>query len=91
MPSGYSRRYGAIRHRRHGHRFRLHKAGEGCLILGTTICPEVVTTDPGRDGVPAGTTIALNEAGLYLRAMPTLTGCEALDWAASHVAGRRSG
>jgi xylulokinase len=58
-------------------------AGEGCLILGTTICPEVVTTDPGRDGVPAGTTIALNDAGLYLRAMPTLTGCEALDWAAS--------
>ena len=57
-------------------------AGQGCLILGTTICPEVITTDSGRDGVPAGTTIALNEAGLYLRAMPTLTGCEALDWAA---------
>jgi erythritol kinase len=58
-------------------------AGQGCLILGTTICPEVITTDAGRDGVPAGTTIALNEAGLYLRAMPTLTGCEALDWAAA--------
>ena len=55
-------------------------AGEGCVILGTTICPEVVTTDAGREGLPAGTTIALNEPGLYLRAMPTLTGCEALDW-----------
>jgi erythritol kinase len=58
-------------------------AGQGCLILGTTICPEVITTDSGRDGEPAGTTIALNEASLYLRAMPTLTGCEALDWAAA--------
>ena len=57
------------------------RAGEGCVILGTTICPEVITTDAGRSGMPAGTTIALNEAGLYLRAMPTLTGCEALDWA----------
>jgi erythritol kinase len=58
-------------------------AGQGCLILGTTICPEVISSDSGRNGVPAGTTVALNEAGLYLRAMPTLTGCEALDWAAA--------
>jgi erythritol kinase len=59
------------------------KAGDGCVILGTTICPEVITTDPGRDGSPAGTTIALSDPALYLRAMPTLTGCEALDWAAT--------
>ncbi|NUQ29762.1 MAG: carbohydrate kinase [Acidobacteriaceae bacterium] len=57
------------------------KAGDGCVILGTTICPEVITTNSGRDGSPAGTTIALNDPALYLRAMPTLTGCEALDWA----------
>ncbi len=59
------------------------KPGDACIILGTTICPEVITTDPGRNGIPSGTTIALNDPSLYLRAMPTLTGCEALDWAAS--------
>ena len=32
--------------------------------------------------LPPGTTVALNDRALYLRAMPTLTGCEALDWAA---------
>ena len=58
------------------------RAGEGCVILGTTICPEVVTSEPGRERAPAGTTIAL-QTGFYLRAMPTLAGCEALDWAAS--------
>lgn len=57
--------------------------GQGCLILGTTACPEVITSDPGRNGAPAGTTIALYSDNLYLRAMPTLTGCEALDWAAA--------
>ncbi len=55
-------------------------AGEGCLILGTTICPEVITTNPGVTGAPSGTTIALDAQNLYLRAMPTLTGCESLDW-----------
>jgi sugar (pentulose or hexulose) kinase len=54
--------------------------GEGCLILGTTICAEVIATDPCRDRTPCGTTIALDAQNLYLRAMPTLTGCEAVDW-----------
>ncbi len=58
------------------------RSGEGCLILGTTICAEVLTDDPGLDRVPAGTTLAL-ATGQYLRAMPTLTGCEAIDWAAA--------
>jgi erythritol kinase len=57
--------------------------GEGCLILGTTACPEVITSDAGREGAAAGTTIALYADNLYLRAMPTLTGCEALDWTAA--------
>ena len=63
------------------------EAGEGCLILGTTICAEVIVRDPELGRAPAGTTLALlpGAAGerLYLRAMPTLTGCEALDWTAS--------
>lgn len=62
-------------------------AGEGCLILGTTICAEVLVHEIALDGTPAGTTLALRPAAdgqpLFLRAMPTLTGCEALDWIAS--------
>ena len=59
-------------------------SGEGCLILGTTVCAEVLTEDAGLDRAPAGTTLAL-PTGQYLRAMPTLTGCEAIEWAASLV------
>lgn len=56
--------------------------GEGCLILGTTISAEAIVEDPGFEREPSGTTIALGD-GNYLRAMPTLTGCEALAWACS--------
>lgn len=57
------------------------KAGQACVILGTTICAEVLTASLDLSATPAGTTIALYD-GLHLRAMPTLTGCEALDWTA---------
>lgn len=56
-------------------------AGQACVILGTTICPEVITADPRLGDAPAGTTIALGNS-LFLRAMPTLAGCETLEWAA---------
>ena len=59
-------------------------AGEGCLILGTTLCAEVLVSAPELNGTPAGTSLTLPQSAngehLYLRAMPTLTGCEALDW-----------
>jgi xylulokinase len=53
--------------------------GQACLILGTTICAEAITADLNLNEEPTGTTIAL-EDGLHLRAMPTLTGCETLEW-----------
>lgn len=61
--------------------------GQACVILGTTICAEVITASLDLGASPRGTTIALGSQGeqhgkLYLRAMPTLTGCEALEWAA---------
>jgi len=59
--------------------------GEACVILGTTICAEVLTTSLHLAGTPLGTTVAL-PGGLFLRAMPTLTGCEALQWAADMLA-----
>ncbi len=61
------------------------RPGEACVILGTTICAEVISTSLDRSGPPVGTTIALGN-GRFLRAMPTLTGCEALEWAA-HMLG----
>ncbi len=57
------------------------RPGEACVILGTTICAEVITTSLDLTGPPVGTTVALG-TGRFLRAMPTLTGCEALEWAA---------
>ena len=55
------------------------EAGQACVILGTTICAEIFTASLALDCTPAGTTIA-TEDGLHLRAMPTLTGCETLEW-----------
>lgn len=55
--------------------------GQACVILGTTLCPEVITDDVDLTLEPAGTTIALGE-NRFLRAMPTLTGCEVIEWAA---------
>lgn len=54
--------------------------GQACSILGTTLCTETVTERPDAEGEPVGLTIPL--AHRYLRAMPTLAGCEVLDWAA---------
>src|SRR6266702_1061644 len=56
--------------------------GQACVILGTTICAEVITASLDLSRPPSGTTIALGDS-LHLRAMPTLTGCQALDWAAT--------
>lgn len=58
--------------------------GEACLILGTTICAEAITDGLNLKAPVTGTTIAL-EKGRYLRAMPTLAGCETLEWAARIV------
>jgi xylulokinase len=60
-------------------------AGQACVILGTTICAETITRYPDLAGTPSGTTIALG-GEQYLRAMPTLTGCEAQEWAAKILA-----
>ncbi len=61
------------------------RAGEACIILGTTLCPEVLTASPDLPVTPMGTALALSD-NLFLRAMPTLTGCEALEWAAQVLA-----
>jgi xylulokinase len=52
---------------------------QACVILGTTICTETILPAIDLDQAASGTSIAL-EDGQFLRAMPTLTGCEALRW-----------
>jgi xylulokinase len=54
---------------------------QACVILGTTLCTETILPTIDLDQSASGTTIAL-EDGQFLRAMPTLTGCEALRWGA---------
>lgn len=56
--------------------------GLACGILGTTLCTQIVTTRPDLAGAPVGLTIPLGAPGRYLRAFPTLSGCEVLDWLA---------
>jgi xylulokinase len=57
-----------------------------CVILGTTICTETILPDMDLTQVASGTTIAF-EDGQFLRAMPTLTGCEALRWGSTLFSG----
>lgn len=54
--------------------------GQACSILGTTLCTEVITAAPDLADEPAGLTIAF-PSGRYLRAFPTLAGCEVINWA----------
>jgi xylulokinase len=55
--------------------------GQACVILGTTLCTEIVVPETGLGGAPSGFTIPLGLPGRYLRAFPTLAGTGVLDWA----------
>ena len=55
--------------------------GSACCILGTTVSTEVVT-DRVVSGDQVGITVALGAPDRYLRAFPTMSGGDVLDWAA---------
>ncbi|OHV43454.1 FGGY-family carbohydrate kinase [Pseudofrankia sp. BMG5.36] len=55
--------------------------GQACTILGTTLCTEVVTSQPDPGSGGAGLTIAFGAPQQYLRAFPTLAGGEVIQWA----------
>lgn len=59
-------------------------AGQACTILGTTLSTEIVTES--ADSVvhedPVGITVTLGVPGHYLRAYPTMSGGDTLDWGA---------
>ncbi|MEU1819023.1 FGGY-family carbohydrate kinase [Streptomyces roseifaciens] len=56
--------------------------GQACGILGTTLCTEIVTRHVDTTGEPCGINIAYGGRERVLRAFPTLSGTEVLDWAA---------
>lgn len=51
--------------------------GQACVILGTTLCVQSVLARPDLSGSPTGINIPLFDR--FLRAFPTLAGCEVLD------------
>ncbi|GGO65303.1 FGGY-family carbohydrate kinase [Nonomuraea cavernae] len=55
------------------------RPGQACGILGTTLCTETVADRPDLDGEPVGVTLAI--PGGYLRAFPTFSGGEVIQWA----------
>ncbi|MCE0445525.1 hypothetical protein LT493_12255 [Streptomyces tricolor] len=55
--------------------------GQACAILGTTLCTEIITREPDTGGEPCGINIAYRGRERILRAFPTLSGTEVLDWA----------
>ncbi|MEV4259055.1 FGGY-family carbohydrate kinase, partial [Spirillospora sp. NPDC049652] len=58
------------------------ETGQACVILGTTVCTETIVDAPDLDGRPTGLTLPLGLAGgRYLRAFPTLSGGQVVDWA----------
>jgi len=56
--------------------------GQACVIVGTTLCTEVVVDQARTEGEPAGYTLALGAPDRYLRAYATMSGTEVVDWAA---------
>ncbi|MGI5484310.1 FGGY family carbohydrate kinase [Streptomyces lavendofoliae] len=60
--------------------------GQACAILGTTLCTEIVASRVDTSGEPCGITIAYGGRDRVLRAFPTLSGTEVLDWASRLLA-----
>lgn len=61
--------------------------GEGFAILGTTICPGIVANQPNLSGTQTGLNLlgAGSNGQNFLRAFPTVTGVNTLDWLAKMV------
>lgn len=55
-------------------------SGQACAILGTTLCTEIVQDTVSSADTPTGLTVAFGSARV-VRAFPTLSGTDVLDWA----------
>ena len=56
------------------------RPGDAFAILGTTICPGVISSTAHLDGVRTGLNLVGAGDGLLLRAFPTITGANSLSW-----------
>lgn len=59
------------------------RPGQAFSILGTTLCNGLVMQPARRDAEPGGLTISVDDSGRVIRAFATMTGTEALGWAAA--------
>lgn len=57
-------------------------AGEGTLVVGTTLSCQVLTTDTtiDPDAEPAGMWLCTPDPDLFLRVMPSMVGTASIDW-----------
>ena len=58
-------------------------AGEATIILGTTLCAEVVSASPALDRPPSGVTLSAGVPDRWVVAEPALAGTGVLEWAAA--------
>jgi sugar (pentulose or hexulose) kinase len=56
------------------------RAGEGHVIIGTTLACQVLVDRVDTSGEVAGMTLATATQGRWLRAMPAMVGTAAIDW-----------
>lgn len=58
------------------------RAGEGTLVVGTTLSCQVLTTDTTIDpnSEPAGMWLCTTDQDLFLRVMPSMVGTASIDW-----------
>lgn len=63
----------------------VEQIGDGLLIAGTTLACQVVRENGSTDDIEAGLTLATENGGRCLRAMPAMIGAATLDWALALV------
>lgn len=59
------------------------EAGDATIILGTTLCAELLATSPCLDRPPSGVTLSAGVPDLWVVAQPALIGTGVLEWAAT--------
>lgn len=67
----------------------IDQAGQGLVILGTTLGCTVFVDEVRTDGPPAGMTLCMPEPGTWARCMAAMVGTPALEWILATVGAER--
>lgn len=67
----------------------LGRAGDGLVILGTTLGCGVLSDQVSTDSAAAGMTLCLAKPGRWVRVMPAMVGTPTIEWALSIVGAKR--